>query len=147
MKIIRAGIEEMPLVLPLFHQYRSFYRQEKDEAKVLDFLSERLRAKDTVLFLSMTDDGAAAGFAHLFPIFSSVSVKRHWLLNDLFVHPDHRRKKVGEMLLRHSQIHARSTGAKGLFLQTEADNISAQNLYEKLGFRKDPTACYYEWLL
>lgn len=55
-------------------------------------------------------------------------------LEDCVVHPEHRRKSVGENLLRHVLEQAKAEGALRVMLLTDGDNVVAQGLYRKLGF-------------
>ncbi len=84
----------------------------------------------------------AVGFTQLYPSFSSVSMKRLWVLNDLFVAPEHRRGGVATRLLEAARAHARETGAKGLSLQTATDN-PARRLYESRGWKRDEVFLTY----
>jgi len=65
-----------------------------------------------------------------------------WLVQDeahvttLAVHPDHRRKKIGERLLIQIIMEARKLGANRLTLEVRASNEAAQNLYYKYNFRR-----------
>jgi ribosomal protein S18 acetylase RimI-like enzyme len=56
-------------------------------------------------------------------------------LEDCVVHPEHRRKGVGEKLLAHVLVQARAQGALRVMLLTDSDNTRAQALYRKLGFK------------
>jgi len=38
---------------------------------------------------------------------------------------------------------AEETGAKGVSLETGFDNVTAQSLYEKIGFKKESNYFYY----
>ena len=91
----------------------------------------------------MADEGGPVGFTQLFPSFSSVSLKRLWILNDLFVTPNARRAGVAKALLERARQYALDTRAKALVLSTEVDNKSAQRLYEALGWRRDETFYTY----
>ena len=56
-------------------------------------------------------------------------------LEDCVVHPEHRRKGVGERLLGYVLEQARAEGALRVMLLTDGDNVTAQALYRKLGFK------------
>lgn len=64
-----------------------------------------------------------------------------WLIGDeahittLAVHPDCRRKRIGEVLLINNILTARQEGAKWLTLEVRVSNEKAQNLYFKFGFK------------
>jgi ribosomal protein S18 acetylase RimI-like enzyme len=87
----------------------------------------------------------AVGFTQLYPVFSSVSCTRKYLLNDLFVVPAARRSGAGRALLVAAADFARAQGAASLSLSTGVDNATAQRLYESLGWTRDES--YYEYNL
>lgn len=64
-------------------------------------------------------------------------MERLWILNDLFVAPGARRRGVAAALLEEARRLAVETRANGLELATVTDNLPAQSLYEKLGWRRD----------
>ena len=53
---------------------------------------------------------------------------------DCIVHPEHRRKGIGNALLEHVIAQARAEGALRVMLLTDGDNERAQALYRKTGF-------------
>ena len=57
-------------------------------------------------------------------------------LEDCVVHPEHRRKGVGEKLLGYVLEQAKAEGALRVMLLTDGDNLIAQGLYRKLGFKR-----------
>ena len=54
------------------------------------FIEQRVVNHESIIFLA-TNDGLALGFTQLYPSFSSVSMRRLWILNDLFVAPSARK--------------------------------------------------------
>ena len=66
-----------------------------------------------------------------------MSLARTFILNDLFVAPDHRRSGVGSALLRAAVEHARSLGAVRVSLNTDVQNAPAQATYEARGWKRD----------
>ena len=140
--IVRATPEHLDMVVPLFDGYRRFYGQERNPAGARDFLLERMQRGESGLFLAL-DDGVGIGFTQLYPSFSSVSMGRLWVLNDLFVAPESRGRGVAAALMEHARRFAAATGARGLKLATATDNLPAQHLYEKLGWKRDEDFYYY----
>ena len=65
-----------------------------------------------------------------------------WLMVDeahittFAVHPDHRRRHIGERLLQRLFEIAVAMEAEWLTLEVRATNLAAQKLYEKYGFRR-----------
>jgi GNAT superfamily N-acetyltransferase len=137
MQIIQAVPEHLDVLVLLFDGYRQFYRQASDLEGAREFLSQRLERGESVIFLALSDSAEGLGFTQLYPSFSSVSMRRLWILNDLFVAPTARKLGVGQALLERARAFARETQAKGLTLQTAVDNLPAQALYESLGWQRE----------
>jgi [ribosomal protein S18]-alanine N-acetyltransferase len=55
---------------------------------------------------------------------------------DVAVHPEHRRKGVGERLLHHALTTGRMRDASSANLEVRRSNVAAIALYEKFGFRE-----------
>jgi ribosomal protein S18 acetylase RimI-like enzyme len=140
---VRATVKDLDALVPLFDAYRRFYREASDPAACRAFLSERLAREESVVFLCRRA-GSALGFVQLYPTFSSTSVRRLWVLNDLYVVPAARRRGVGSLLLRRAQQLAKESGASGVTLETARDN-PAQRLYEAHGWKRDRKFLHYEW--
>ena len=139
--IVRATVEDLPLLVPLFDGYRQFYKQAPDREGAQRFLATHFADNTSVIFLAFTSDAEGKrqgwGFTQLYPVFSSVSMQRLWLLNDLFVSPGTRRGGVGRALLERARTFAAETQARGLTLETAVDNYPAQALYESLGWQRE----------
>jgi ribosomal-protein-alanine N-acetyltransferase len=56
-------------------------------------------------------------------------------ISNIAVAPEHRRKGIGEMLMRYALEMAKSRGVFKVTLEVRETNLPAQNLYRKLGFR------------
>jgi GNAT superfamily N-acetyltransferase len=89
-------------------------------------------------------DGCVVGFTQLYPSFSSVSMKRIWILNDLFVDAPYRKQGIAKLLMSAAEQFARETGAIRLVLSTQISNIATQSLYESLGYIKEQDFYNYE---
>ena len=132
---VRQGtIFDVDLIAPLFDAYRQFYRKPGDLGLARRFLLERFQHNQSIVFLAVRQDGSAVGFTQLFPSFSSASAARILILNDLFVLPEARRKKVGSLLLAAAASFGRAVGVVRLTLSTEVTNEAAQALYEAEGW-------------
>lgn len=142
---IRASAAHLPALVPLFDAYRRFYGQPSDSEGARRFLEARLQQNESVIFIALSRKQEAAGFVQLFPIFSSVAMKRFWLLNDLYVDEAHRGQGIGEQLIEKAKQLAQDTEAKGLLLQTAVTNTVAQRLYNRTGFVRDEGSYYFEW--
>ena len=145
--VTRAEFGDLERLVPLFDAYRRFYGQESAPALGREFLRERLSQGQSVLFLASGvlagAEQQALGFSQLYPSFSSVSLQRLWILNDLFVVPGARKQGVGAELLAAAEQFARETQAKGLVLSTQHGNWAAQSLYRRAGYAKDNDFAHY----
>jgi hypothetical protein len=84
MEVLLAHVEHLQEVSKLFDRYRVFYKQSSDIEAAKAFLQERFQKHDSIIFVAL-DNELIVGFTQLYPSFSSVSMKRAWILNDLFV--------------------------------------------------------------
>jgi GNAT superfamily N-acetyltransferase len=140
--IIHGEAQHLELITPLFDAYRQFYQQPSHADAARSFVAQRLEMQDSVIFLALRSE-QAVGFTQLYPSWSSVSMQRLWILNDLFVAPEARRLGIAAALLDRARHHAVETNAKGLVLETANDN-PARHLYEQLGWRRDTDFLHYE---
>lgn len=142
----RATPDDLDALVPLFDGYRSFYGRPTDPAAARGFLAARLACGESVVFIAFAG-GKAVGFAQLYPSFSSVSVARLHVLNDLFVSASGRRRAVGKRLLAAAVEFARADGAVRIALSTARANLAAQALYESTGWQRDEDFIVYEFHL
>jgi GNAT superfamily N-acetyltransferase len=145
-QLVRISLERVELVAPLFDAYRQFYGQPPDLDGARRFLAERLDRGESVVY-AVVEGGRALGFTQLYPSFSSVSMRPIWILNDLFVAEDARRRGVGARLLHAARDHGMRTGAVRLALSTAVTNSQAQALYERDGWKRDTAFLHYEYEL
>ncbi len=146
MEILQAYSRHLSLLVSIFDEYRQFYGQSPDAAGARLFLADRLERRDSVIYFASEGSGSqqkALGFTQLYPSFSSVWMKRVWILNDLFVHAEARRRGIGKALLQRARQLALETRAHGLVLATARGNETARQLYENVGYKLDEEFDYY----
>ena len=141
MIIRRAKKKDIDQLSVLLDKYRIFYKQQSDVGSARSFLKKRMKRKESVIFVAEERD-QLIGFTQLFPIFSSVSMKRTWLLNDLYVNEKARGMGAATKLLAAAKDFGTETNSKWLILQTAADNFTAQKVYEKNGWVKETDFLY-----
>jgi ribosomal protein S18 acetylase RimI-like enzyme len=142
MKVFLANHEHLEALAILFDNYRIFYNQTSDIQAAKNFLQERFQNNDSVVFAAK-DNEEIVGFTQLYPSFSSVSMKRVWILNDLYVQESYRRKKIATLLINAAQEYAKHSGAIRVILATQISNTTAQKLYESQGYIKDTEFYHY----
>lgn len=144
--IEQAEFSDISRIVPLFDAYRMFYGKNSDPKGAEIFLEERMKKNESVIFTAKEGENMA-GFVQLYPSFSSVSIGKIFVLNDLFVQERFRKMGAGEMLIQRAVEYARSENAVRLVLSTGISNHTAQKLYEKLGWEKDVSFFYYSYSL
>ena len=139
MQIIKATLEHLDLLTPLFVKYREFYGELPFPDSSRDFLEKRLSRDESVIFLAVAkdDERKILGFCQLYPSFSSLSLKRVWILNDIYVAEDARRQLVADHLMKHAKKMAKETQAVRMRVSTSIDNEVAHKVYESIGFKED----------
>ncbi len=135
--IERATVDDVTEIAKLFDAYRSFYDQRHDLTLATEFLTERINNSESVIFYAKDVVGNYVGFTQLYPSFCSVAAQRTWILYDLFVSEEVRGQGVGTNLLNRAKEFAEQTSAKEIVLETAKSNVTAQKLYESLGYEKD----------
>jgi ribosomal protein S18 acetylase RimI-like enzyme len=137
MTVKRITPSDYLLVTSLFNDYRVFYNFPADIGLAERFIKERLDNNESVIFAAF-EEGAETpvGFTQLYPLISSGRAIKNWVLNDLYVDAGHRKKGIGEALIKTAMNFAASTGAAFVQLETAVDNFTAQRLYETIGFEK-----------
>lgn len=142
MKIEQVNLANVEEVAVLFDRYRCFYEQESNLSEAITFLTERLRNNESIILAAKIQNDYA-GFVQLFPVFSSVAMKRAYILNDLFVVEKYRRKGVAEQLMQAAFRFAEEQDARYVTLETAITNVTAQALYEKVGMKVEETVKHY----
>ena len=134
--IRQASIFDIDAVAPLFDAYRQFYRKPSDLTAATQFLLDRVRNGDSIVLTANTDDDGVVGFAQVYFSFSSVSMARVLILNDLFVVPEARHVGIGTRLLEEVVSIGKKMEAVRITLSTEANNVVAQALYKGKGWKE-----------
>lgn len=142
--ISTATIDDLEQLASLFDAYRVFYRKTSDLEAAKQFLGERIRRSESVIYIAY-EDKKAVGFTQLYPLFSSTRMRRTWLLNDLYVDGAFRGRGISKMLIDAAKDLARNTQAAGVSLETEKSNNIGNQLYPSTGFELDEEHNYYFW--
>jgi len=80
-RIIHAQIED---IASLFDSYRVFYKMESDIDAAIAFLNDRISKEESIIFAAYERENAI-GFVQLYYTFSTVSLEKSLILNDLYV--------------------------------------------------------------
>ena len=135
-RVRQATLLDLEQLAPLFDRYRQFYGRASDVAAAREFLLARFTSKESTLLIAHEDE-RPIGFTQLYPSFSSVSLARIFILNDLFVSEQARRNGVASGLMSAAVKFANTLGAVRLSLSTAITNDAAQALYHSAGWKRD----------
>ena len=136
MSIREATLNDVEAISPLFDAYRVFYEQTSDLDGAAECLKENLSYQRSHIFV-FEDSETVVGFTQLYPAFCSVAMQPFFVLYDLYVVPTARAKGVGTSLLRFAHNWAKAQGASRVDLETAHTNVTAQSIYEALGYELD----------
>jgi GNAT superfamily N-acetyltransferase len=142
-EIATVGEDDLPELLPLMRSYCDFYRVAPSDTALLA-LARALIAGPAqgMQLLAREQDGTAAGFATIYWSWSTSAAARIGIMNDLYVDPSWRGRRLGERLISACAAECRRIGAVALEWQTAPDNVRAQSLYERIGGRRESWLCY-----
>jgi ribosomal protein S18 acetylase RimI-like enzyme len=129
----RITAEEAGLVVELFDKYRTFYKQPSDIKLAESFITERLNNNESVIYVAFIRY-QPVGFTQLYPKYSSMRAVKNWILNDLYVDEAYRKQGVASELINAATNFAKANNARFVQLETQAENYTAQSLYESIGF-------------
>ncbi len=139
----QAIIHDLEQLVPLFDNYCQFYGRVSDLRGAREFLLARFNNDESIVFIAHEGE-RAIGFTQLYPSFSSISLARIFILNDLFVHEEARRKGVASALMSAAVQFATALGAARLSLSTAITNDAAQALYQSAGWKRDDQFLVYD---
>ena len=139
----QAVLSDLDALVALFDRYSQFYGRKSNAGAARAFLSARFNHGESVLFIALEGD-RPVGFTQLYPSFSSVSLARIFVLNDLFVEASARRKGVAACLMSAAVAFAKAVGAVRLSLSTAVTNKTAQALYASAGWKCNEQFLVYE---
>ena len=142
----QAVLSDIEALARLFDGYRQFYGRPSDIPAAREFLLARFNHGESVLFIAH-EGITPVGFTQLYPSFSSVSLARVFVLNDLFVNEQVRRKGVASKLMSAATDFAKSLGAVRVSLSTATSNETAQALYQSAGWKRDEQFLVYHFAI
>jgi GNAT superfamily N-acetyltransferase len=127
-----------------YERYREKWLSTSQPESFISHLAETMKDEGTVVEI-LEDDGTAVGY--IWMTFTNVPDYDVTIaeVEDIIVVADHRRRGIGLEVLAHMEGIARDRGATVLRSDTGIENVVAQRLHEKFGFK--PYRIHYEKLL
>jgi len=146
MLIEHCSLEHISKLSLVFDEYRVHFEQESNLEASTNFLKERIGNNQAVVFAAIDEDSTdIMGSTLLYPMYSSLKLKSTWTLNDMYITDKYRKFGVATRLLETVKAFGAETDAQWVNLKTGTENVKAQALYEKFGFKKDE-GCFYYYL-
>ena len=116
----------------LYREYADFYKVEMND-KILKIVWEWIHDKNhDVCGLVYEQDNKIIGIAHYRKMPSPLRGKYIGFLDDLFVEPKHRKKGVGEKIIKEIKVISKKNNWNLVRWITREDNTKAKSLYKKL---------------
>jgi GNAT superfamily N-acetyltransferase len=136
LSIARAQPQDLAALVPLFDAYRSFFAGTSASTESRRFLAERFESGDSVIFLARAGI-EAAGFAQIYPLWSSWYCRRIWFLSDLYVRESSRKFGLGTALVERVVAYAHETKASSVMVELPQREPGLRTFYARLGFHQD----------
>ena len=143
--IIEAKSKHIEQVGELFDLYRQFYKYESNLIESTNYIKDRIKNNESIIFIAINDANKAIGFVQLYETFGSLDLGKIIILYDLYVKKNHRKNNIGKQLMIRSHEYAKEINAKRIQLSTATDNFIGQSLYESLGYVKDTDFYTYDF--
>lgn len=146
MEVIRATASDIPLLLPLFDRYRSFYEQVSDLKACEEYLRARFLREEAAIFMAVevqNGEVVALGFSMMYISFSTIGLKKFWSLHDLYVEEEYRKQGIAKMLINKCKELAMENYPIGVVIESRISNQSAQHLFDSVGFVKEGEHYFY----
>ena len=144
-KIVRASLKDINNVGNLFDLYRQFYSYKSDINSSTNYIEERIKNDESIIFIAIDENNTGLGFVQLYETFGSLDLGKIIILYDLYVKKEFRKNNIGKKLMLKSHDYAKNDQAKRIQLSTATDNIIGQSLYESLGYVKDVNFYTYDF--
>ena len=140
-----AEPDDAPSVALLLYDFNREFDEPVPEPGVLARRLRELIEGDAITVLLAAGEGMV--IMRLLPSLLSESLDCY--LEEIYVVPARRRRRIGTALVEAALGHARDQGAGYAYLGTGEDDVGAQALYERLGFSRGghpggPTNYFYE---
>ena len=106
---------------------------KENESKIL---KKDLKKSDTIIFIA-TEKDKIVGFINISFSKKNANIKsKLGEIDDFFILEEHRKKGIGEMLLKKALSLFKLKKVKSISLNVSANNLPALNFYEKFGFKE-----------
>lgn len=132
-------IDNLVILMKLYYDF--YERSYPPDTKLLNLIKTLIMGKEGIQFIAF-NESETIGFATLYFSYSTMSAGPITIMNDLFVIPQYRGKKIANELFNKCLYYTRKNGYLHMEWVTAKNNIPAQKFYDKMGGVKEDN-----WLL
>ena len=145
MRIIRNSLEYIDQLVDVVEEYREYCGVPVSPKETKDFFQKRFENDESVTFIAIDEtSNVLMGFANTYLSFSTLSLRRLVILNDLGVSKTFQGRGVAQSLVNEVIAYAKSLDSVRVELKTKKNNVNVQKLYQSLGFEPDNEHFYYQ---
>lgn len=132
--VIEEATEASPELVDAFDTFRDrLGRADMHYTPTAEHLEEIIRAPATRLFVARDGDGQILGALTL-AVYRLPSGLRAWV-EDVVVRPGETGRGLGGLLVEKGLVCAREAGAERVELLVDPNQVSARNMFQRMGFR------------
>ena len=135
-RVVGDGAPQLVELLALLFDQEAEFKPDaaKQTAALKMILSDPVRGR---VYVARDGRRVVAMASLLFTVSTAEGGKAAWF-EDLVVHPEERKRGIGEALLKYVVAHARADGVLRITLLTDMQNERAQAMYRRAGFVGSP---------
>lgn len=136
LKIRKASVEDVPLILSFIHELAEYEREPNAvRATEDDLIRDGFSANPKFRVIIAESEGKPAGMAFFFHHYSTWQGRHGLFLEDLFVRPQFRARGIGKALMIQLAKIAVAENCYGMRWEVLDWNTSAIDVYQRLGAR------------
>jgi len=125
---------ELPELLKLLQAKAEFDGCPESLAATVESLRQALFSAQPLAYAIVAEiDGQLVGMATYYAIFSSFIAKPGLWLDDLFIYPEFRNRKIGQALMKRLSLIAKEAGCGRIDWHVSNLNARGQNFYRRMG--------------
>lgn len=126
--------ESIDSLIPLIREFYSHEAIRFSETEIRTVLSTLIDNSHYGKAWGILNSGHLVGYLIVTSGFSMEFAGACSVIDELFVLPEHRGKGIGGAALNHAFESARASGSTWILLEVDHQNLSAREIYRKVGF-------------
>lgn len=146
MEIRSATVGDVPEIIRMMRDFARFEELEEYFEATDEALRDALFSPNAYIeVLVAVENDTFAGYALFYPNYASFRGQKGYYLEDLYVDPEFRGRKLGEAFLREIARRGSEKGFKRIDFQVLEWNAPAIGFYKKFGADRDDTERHFKF--